>query len=311
MGQHTSTSFTANTPSSAAGVNAYCAFQRDTIQNTISGIGILGSTTLSWYGIDNDITNCYIRDFGGGTTITANGIISQYQLTQRVTNNRIANLDNNTTAGSLGATSTIYGIYLYNNLSTTTAGFMRANNNTVVMSNNSSSLLYGIALGGASAVSMFSDNNNITLTSWNIGSSYGIWVTGTGARSFANANNFRITQYSSGTIGGIWNGGVTGLLKFTNNNFNGSLFQSTAGASITSSVNFINNTSTLTIGDTITGNKFFDNRFYTSGLINLINNTSSTTSNIFIDRNEAYNNINFSSGTFITTMLHQQVEQKL
>ncbi|NLJ07424.1 MAG: hypothetical protein GX437_07130 [Sphingobacteriales bacterium] len=188
-GNHTSTSTSSLTVTTSSGTNSYLKIYNNKITGAYVSISIKGysaSSPYSLYDQNNEIGvdgGNVLLNYGGGSS-TAYGIYAIYQNNLKIANNNISN-------GTIGTTTTLYGIFL----STGTSSNVEIYKNTVSLYiSSSSSSTYGInnAMGSTAAnntVKIYNNTvKNITAISTYTGSFYGIYNSASADKVFIEKN---------------------------------------------------------------------------------------------------------------------------
>ncbi len=300
---HTSTSTTALTVTSASGTNSYNKFYSNTIINCYSGIYVYGYSDVlpyAFYDQGNEIGKDggnNISNYAGGTS-TAYGIYTIWQNNLKVANNTISGTIPSSTGG-------VYGIYTGAGLNSNLDDYQ----NTVTITNNGTGTFYGIysAMGGTGTSNTLNFYNNTvtncSLPNLTTGTIYLMYVAG----GFVNVNFYNnnvtgnlfgsATATCTGAIYGMYmsvqadNQG-TGSQNFYNNSIsNNTRTQSVVGGGVNYLIQIFGGGNVLNLyGNTVSNNTVGSNGV-TYGMYNI---WSGTVKNVY---NNTITGINNSNGT--------------
>ncbi|MEO8665660.1 MAG: hypothetical protein ABI462_09200, partial [Ignavibacteria bacterium] len=216
------------TITSPAGAHSYNKFYSNTIENCNYGIIMIGSNAPSPYAnvdINNDIggssaaTGNVVRNFGGGGTSTAIGILTYYQHEVNISYNNV----NNLAGGGVQHTASLRGITTY----TAPGANTTVNNNIIFVQafSGENKILYGIE-NAAGAGAMVNINNNSVTANYNSspngGNVFGIYSTSATNGMNITGNAISLSaRFFSGPANAIQCSGMSGgPVNVNNNNIN-------------------------------------------------------------------------------------------
>lgn len=162
-GNHIATATTSLTLTATTDAMYNCTFQNNIISNVYIGISLNGSSTATYYDLNNLIDGNQVTNYGGGSA-TAYGIYTIY--------NGDMTISNNTFISGTGTTTTLYGIFC----STATSKSVNiTGNNVTITGGGTTSAMHGInnAVGSTAA------GNTVNISANNVtGCSYPTATTG-------------------------------------------------------------------------------------------------------------------------------------